>query len=221
LIVKLLDHPEPEWHLQKNALRVLSHVGHGKDDINRARNLLNHSHPGVRDEALNTAICLKAGDAEKLIIAALSDDDDKVRWRATTFLSELPSLSEASLMKLLEMIKAEFPGEKEAATKHARKLGQLIRAIGACTALPQPDQVEVAILEVARRIARPEKGLLKRLKKSADSDQAGILDAAISALGNIGGSKSEAFLLELVESKSSQTEMAQEAIDNIWARSGK
>jgi hypothetical protein len=124
-------------------------------------------------------------------------------------------------MELLEMIKVEFPEEKEAATKHARKIGQLIRAIGACTALPHPDRVEARILEIARRIARPEKGLLKRLKKSADSEQSSILDAAISALGNVGGSKSEVFLLELVESKSPQTEMAQEAIDNIRARSGK
>jgi HEAT repeat protein len=221
LVVKLLDCPDPEWQLQKNALRVLGHVGHGDDDINRARKLLNHSHPSVRDEALNTAVRLKAGDAEELIIAALSDDDDKVRWRATAFLTDFTSLSEASLVELLEMIKTDFPEEKEAATKHARKVGQLIRAIGACSDLPHPDQVEVTILEIARSIARPGKGLLKRLKKSVDSEQAGILAAAISTLGNMGGSESEAFLLELVESKSPQTEIAQEAIDNIWARSGK
>jgi HEAT repeat protein len=153
-------------------------------------------------------------------LCALSDEDDKVRWRATTSLSDLTSLSEASLLKLLDMIKDEPPEEKEAATKHAHKLGQLIRAIGACTDLPHPDQVEVTILEIARRIAKQEKGLLKRLKKSADSEQVGILVAAISALGNIGGSKSEAFLLELVDSKSPQTETAQEAIDSIWDRRG-
>jgi hypothetical protein len=219
-VLQVLDDTDQVWHLQRNALRVLSYVGHGDDDIDGARKLLSHSHPRVRDEALNTAISLKAGDAEQLIIAALSDEDDKVRWRATTSLSDLTSLSEASLLKLLDMIKAEPPEEKEAATKHAHKVGQLIRAIGARTDLPHLDQVEVTILEIARRIAKQEKGLLKRLKKSADSEQAGILVAAISALGNIGGSKSEAFLLELVDRKSPQTETAQEAIDSIGVRSG-
>ncbi len=220
-VLQVLDDTEQVWHLQKNALRVLSCVGHGDNDIDRARKLLSHSHPRVRDEALNAAISLKAGDAEQLIIAALSDEDDKVRWRATTSLSDLDSLSEASLLKLIDMIKAEPPEEKEAATKHAHKVGQLIRAIGARTDLPHLDQVEVTILEIARRIAKQERGLLKRLKKSADSEQAGILVAAISALGNIGGLKSEAFLLELVDSKSPQSETAQEAIDSIGARSGK
>jgi len=219
-VLQMLDDTDQEWHLQRNALRVLGNVGHGDDDIDRARKLLSHSHPRVRDEALNTAIGLKAGDAEQLIIDALSDEDDKVRWRATTSLSDLASLSEASLAKLLDMIKAEPPEEKEAATKHAHKLAQLIRAIGARTGRPHQDQVEVTILEIAHRITKPEKGLLKRLKKSVNSEQDAILVAAIGALGNIGGSKSETFLLELIDSKSPQTETAQEAIDSIWARSG-
>jgi F0F1-type ATP synthase membrane subunit b/b' len=217
-VLQVLDEPDQEWHLQKNALKVLSCVGRGEDDIDRARKLLSHSQPRVRDEALNTAVSLKAGDAEQLILTALSDEDDKVRWRATTSLSDLSSLSETSLLKLLDMIKAEPPEEKEAVTKHAHKVGQLIRAIGARTDLPQRDQAEVTILDVVRRIIKQEKGLLKRLKKSADSEQTGILVAAISALGNIGGSKSEAFLLELIDSKSPQTETAQEAIDSIWSR---
>jgi HEAT repeat protein len=217
-VVEVLDDTEQEWHIQKNALRVLGSVGHGDDDIDRARRLSRHSHPRVRDQALNTAVSLKAGDAEQLIIAALSDEDDKVRWRATTALSDLTSLSEASLLKLLVMIKAEPPEEKEAAVKHAHKVTQLIRAIGARTDLPGMDQVEVTILDIARKITQQEKGLLKRLKKSVDSEQDGILVAAISALGNIGGSESEAFLMELIDKKSPQTETAQEAIDSIWER---
>ena len=219
--LQVLDSSDQVSHLRRNALRVLGYVGHGDEDIDRARKFLNDSHPRVRDEALNTAINLKASDAEQLIINALSDEDDKVRWRATTSLGELTTLSEESLSKLLDIIQAEPPEEKEAATKHARKVGQLIRAIGTCTGLPHPDQIEATILEIARRITKQEKGLLKRLKKTADSEQAGILVAAISALGNIGGPESEAFLLELVDSKSPQTETAQEAIDSIWARRGK
>jgi HEAT repeat protein len=217
---QVLDDTDRVWHLQRSALKVLSSVGHGDDDIDRARKFLSHSHPGVRDEALNTAISLKASDADQLIIAALSDEDDKVRWRATTSLSDLTSFSEASLLKLLDMIKTEPPEEKEAANKHAHKVGQLIRAIGAKPDLPHRDQVEGTILEIAQKIAKQEKGLLKRLKKSADSEQTGILVAAINALGNIGGSKSEAFLLELIDSKSPQTETARKAIDSIGARSG-
>ena len=219
-VLHVLDDPNQLWHLQKNALRILSCIGSGGDDIDRARKLLSHSNPIVRDEALNAVISLKASDAEQLIIAALNDEDDKVRWRATTSLGDLATLSEASLIQLLDMIKAEPPDEKEAATKHAYKVAQLVRALGARTDLPNLEQVEDTILEIAQEISNQEKGLLKRLTKSADSEQTGILSAAISTLGKIGGSKSDAFLVKLANSKSPQTETAQEAIDSIRDRSG-
>jgi hypothetical protein len=220
-VLHVLDDPDQVWHLQRNALRILSCIGYGGDDIDRARKLLHHEHPRVRDEALNAVISLKASDAEQLIIDALNDEDDKVRWRATTSLSDLATLSETSLMKLLDILTAEPPEEKEAAAKHAHKVAQLIRSIGARDDLPNLQQIEDTILEIAQGIYKQEKGLLKRLKKSADSDQAGILTAAISTLGRIGGSKSETFLGKLANSKSPQTETAQEAIDSIRARSGK
>jgi hypothetical protein len=51
-VLQVLDDTDQEWHLQRNALKVLTCVGHGDDDIDRARKLLRHSHPRVRDEAL-------------------------------------------------------------------------------------------------------------------------------------------------------------------------
>ena len=220
-VLYVLDDPDQVWHLQRNALRILSCIGHGDDDVDRARKLLQHEHPSVRDEALNAVISLKATDAEQLIIDALNDDDDKVRWRATTSLGDLATLSETSLMKLLDILSAEPPAEKEAAAKHVHKVAQLIRSIGARDNLPQIQQIEDTILEIAQEIHKQESGLLKRLKKSADSDQTAILTAAISTLGRIGGSKSETFLVKLANSKSPLAETAQEAIDSIRARSEK
>ncbi len=217
-VLNVLDDPEQKWYLKRNALMLLRHVGKGAEEIDRARKLLQHEHPRVRDEALNAVIALKDSGSEDLIIAALNDPDDKVRWRAMNGLSELSPISEASIKKLLGMITVAPPEDKEEAVKHSRKIVQLIRALGGINAIPNREEAEDIILDIARKSSEQKKGLLQRLKKTADPDQSTMLAAAINTLGNIGTAKSEAFLEDLARSKSPQAETAQKAANTIKLR---
>ncbi|MBE9545787.1 MAG: hypothetical protein IMF02_14920, partial [Proteobacteria bacterium] len=161
---------------------------------------------------------LKADDVEDVVITALGDADDKVRWRAVSGLADLSPVSEGSIKKLLALITVEAPEDKEEAVAHYRKIAQLIRALGGINDLPNRQEAEDTILEIARQSSEQKKGLLKRIKKSSGPDQSAVLSAAISALGNIGTSKSEAFLEELAKSKSAQAEPSQKAANNIKLR---
>jgi len=217
-IFKVLDDPKQKWFLLRNALMLLGHVGKNEKDIEHARKLLRHEQPRVRDQALNVVISLKAADAEDIVLTALGDADDKVRWRAMNGLADLSPVSEGSIKKLLGLITVEAPEDKEEAVGHYRKTAQLIRALGGISDIPNGEEAEDTILEMAHQSAEQKKGLLKRIKKSSDPDQSAILSAAITTLGNIGGPKSEAFLDKLAASKSPQAEPAQKAANNIRLR---
>ena len=217
-IFKVLDDPKQKWFLIRNALMLLGHVGKNEKDIEHARKLLHHEQPRVRDEALNVVISLKAADAEDVVLTALGDADDKVRWRAMNGLADLSPVSEGSIKKMLGLITVETPEDKEEAVGHYRKTAQLIRALGGISDIPNGEEAEDTILEIAHRSSEQKKGLLKRIKKSSDPDQSAVLSAAITALGNIGGPKSEAFLDKLAGSKSPQAEPAQKAANNIKLR---
>jgi hypothetical protein len=163
-------------------------------------------------------ISLKAADAEDIVITALGDADDKVRWRAMNGLADLSPVSEGSIKKLLDLITIEAPEDKEDAVVHCRKTAQLIRALGGISDIPNQEEAEDAILEIARQSSEQKKGLLKRIKKSSGPDLSAVLSATITTLGNIGGPKSEAFLEELAGSKSPQADPAQKAANNIKLR---
>jgi HEAT repeat protein len=197
---------------------LLGHVGKNEKDIEHARKLLHHEQPRVRDEALNVVISLKAADAEDVVLTALGDADDKVRWRAMNGLADLSPVSEGSIKKLLGLITVEAPEDKEEAVGHYRKTAQLIRALGGISDIPNGAEAEDTILEMAHRSSEQKKGLLKRIKKSSGPDQSAVLSAAITTLGNIGGPKSEAFIDKLAASKSPQSEPAQKAANNIRLR---
>jgi HEAT repeat protein len=179
---------------------------------------LHHEHPRVRDEALNVVISLKADDVEDVVISALGDADDKVRWRATNGLADLSPVSEGSIKKLLDLITVEAPEDKEEAVAHFRKTAQLIRALGGLKDIPNREAAEEIILEIAHQSSDQKKGFLKRIKKTTEPDLSIILSATITTLGHIGGPKSEAFLEELAASKSPQAEPAQKAANNIKLR---
>jgi hypothetical protein len=217
-IFKVLDDPKQKWFLIRNALMLLGHVGKNEKDIEHARKLLHHEQPRVRDEALNVVISLKAADAEDVVLTALGDADDKVRWRAMNGLADLSPVSEGSIKKLLGLITVEAPEDKEEAVGHYRKTAQLIRALGGISDIPNGAEAEDTILEMAHRSSEQKKGLLKRIKKSSGPDQSAVLSAAITTLGNIGGPKSEAFIDKLAASKSPQSEPAQKAANNIRLR---
>jgi HEAT repeat protein len=217
-VFKVLDDPKQKWFLMRNALMLLGYVGKNEKDIEHARKLLNHEHPRVRDEALNVVILLKADDVEDAVITALGDSDDKVRWRATNGLAELSPVSEGSIKKLLDLITAEAPEDKEEAAAHYRKTAQLIRALGGMSDIPNREVAEDIILGLALQSSDQKKGFLKRIKKTTGPDLSTVLSAAITTLGHIGGPKSEAFLEQLAASKSPQAEPAQKAANNIKLR---
>ncbi len=206
-VLKMLDDPGQKWYLKRNALMLLRYVGKHPEEISRARKLVRHEHPRVRDEALNVVITLKAGGAEELIFAALDDTDDKVRWRAMKALSELSSISEASVKKLLGMITKASPEDKETAGKHYRKIAQLIRALAAIKNIPNRNEVEDTILKIARKITKQRKGPFQRFKKPADADQSTVLSAAITTLGIIGTSMSASFLKKQSRGKPPESQM--------------
>ena len=217
-IFKVLKDPKQKWFLIRNALMLLGYVGKNEKDIAHARKLLQHEHARVRDEALNVVLTLKADNVEEIVLTALGDADDKVRWRAMNGLAELSPVSADSIKKLLSLIAVDTPEDKEEAVAHSRKTAQLIRALGGINDIPNREEAEDAILEIARQSSEQKKGLLERIKKSSGPHQSAVLSAAITTLGNIGGPKSEEFLEKLAGSKSPQVEPAQKAADTIKLR---
>ncbi len=220
-VLKALSNPEQPWYLLRNALMILRFVDKGQKGIDRARNFVSYAHPRVRDEALHTLLALKAPDAEQIVIDALDDPDDKVLWRATTALAELSPLSEASIAKLIEMIKTEFPEEEQAASKHSRKVSNIIRALGTMGNIKNIQAIEDAVLDIAQVISGQKKGIFQRLKKSSSPHQKSILSAGIATLGKIGTSRSEGFLDKLAGAKTSQADAARKAVENIKLRYAK
>ena len=217
-IYKVLEDPKQKWFLIRNALMLLGYVGKNRKDIEHARNLLQHEHPRVRAEALNVVLSLKTDDIEDIVITALGDADDKVRWRAMNGLAEISPISADSIRSLLSLIAAEPPEDKEEAVAHSRKISQLIRALGGINDIPNREEAEDVILEMAGQSSGHKKGLLKRLKRSSGSNQSAVLSAAITTLGNIGSPKSEKFLATLAGSKSPQADAARKAANAIRLR---
>ncbi|UCE52953.1 MAG: hypothetical protein JSV31_27475 [Desulfobacterales bacterium] len=217
-VLNVLDDPKQPWSLQRNALMILRYVAKEEGDTEWARKLLGHSHPSIRYEALNTILTLKAGDAEQLVIAALNDPDDKVRWRATSALGELAPLSDDSVEHILNIIKTEPTEETEDTEKHIRKVSQVITSLGVLEGLRNLAVAEDTLLDIAQKAFEQKKGIFQRLKKSGETDQNPILSAAIATLGKIGTLKSEAFLTNMVGSKTPHSEPAQKAINDIRLR---
>ena len=215
---KVLDSPDQKWYLIRNALMLLSYVGQAEEDLALAVKFMRHGHPRVRDEALKLVIRFNSSSAEEFVINALDDVDDKVRWRAMNGLKQLTSISERSVKKVLDRVTADIPEDKEFSGKHYRKMAQYIQALGSINHLPHQAGVEETILDIAVDLSNQTKGLLKRFKKSSAQDQSIVLSAAVTALGNIGGAKSEPFLEKLGSGKSPHAESAQKAANNIKLR---
>jgi len=220
-VIKALGNPDQPWYLLRNTLMILRSVGKGEEDIESARQFISHEHPRVRDEALHTFLALKAPDAEPIVIDALEDPDDKVQWRATAALSELAPLSDTSVAKIIQIIKAEIPQEEDAAGRHSRKICNIIRTLGTGLDIKNIQAVEESIIEIAKTINGRKKGILNRLKKTSSPHHTAILSAAIATLGKIGTDNSEAFLKKLAGAKTAQAEAARKAIESIHARYAK
>ena len=76
-----------------------------------------------------------------------------------------------------------------------------------------------AIVDIVDNSGNKKKGFLKRLKKPADSEHAALQTTAITTLGKIGSAKSEPLLEKLAKGKSSFSEAAEKAANNIKLRS--
>jgi len=218
-VLTVLEDPARKWFLKRNALMLLRQIGADERDIEAVRKLMAHVHARVRDEALNTIVAMKAPDAEKLAFKALDDPDEKVRWRAATGLAELSPLSDETVEKLFSRLSAEPPEDKELAARHYRRVTQIIQTVGGMKSFRDRDRVEAAVLEVAQKAAGHKKGILQRIRKSGDPDEAKVLSAAISALGAMGTARSEPFLAKIAEGKSPHAAAAAKALEALRTRS--
>lgn len=217
-VLTVLEDPLQKWYLKRNALMLLRHTAEGPRDAEAARKLTAHPHARVRDEALSTTFALDARDAEKLAVKALDDPDEKIRWRAANALAELSPLSPDVMGRLMERILAEPPPEKDQAARHLQTTVQILRSVGNMKELKDPGAVEDAVLGVALRAAGQRKGLLKRLRKSDDPEQAAVLAAALTALGAIGSARSQDLLARLAGSRNPQAEAATQALKALNTR---
>ncbi len=217
-VLEVLEDPTRKWFLKRNALMLLPHVGADDRDAEPARKLLSHVHAQVRDEALNTIVAMKAPDAEKLAFKALDDPDEKVRWRAANALTELAPLSEEIVEKLFSRLAAEPPEDKNLAARHYRRVTQIIQTVGGMKGFKDRERAEAALLEVAQKAAGHKKGILQRIRKSGDPDDAKVLAAAISALGAMGTAHSEPFLAKMAEGKIPHAPAAAKSLEALRTR---
>jgi HEAT repeat protein len=217
-VLNVLEDPTQKWFLKRNALMLLRHICRGEADIALARRLFGHTHARVRDEALNTLVQLRTADADQLAVKALDDADEKIRWRALSALGELAPLPAASMDKLLGRLRAEPPEDKDLAARHGRKVVQVLKAFAGMRAFADPGAVEQAVIDVALRASGRRKGLLQRIRKSAETEDATVLAAAVAALGAVGSEAAEAFLAKLAEGKAGPAEAASKALEALRAR---
>ncbi len=218
-VLTVLEDSTQKWFLKRNALMLLRQIGADDRDIEPVRKLMAHVHARVRDEALNTIVAMKALDAEKLAFKALDDPDEKVRWRAATALTELSPLSDEIVDKLFSRLQAEPPEDKDLAARHYRRVTQIIQTVGGMKSFKDRDRVEAAVLEVAQKAAGHKKGILQRIRKSGDPDDAKVLSAAISAFGAMGTARSEPFLAKMAEGKTPHAAAAAKALEALRTRS--
>ncbi len=217
--LKVLEKNKKEAASLANALGILREVGQAGKDTPIVRKFAGHPDPRVQEEALHTLISFKAGDLEPLIVKALNNSNDKLRWRATTALTSLRRLSKDTMVEVFRIITADAPEEEENAAIHERKTAQIIQALGAFKNFPAVKPLEEGVLQAAQKAVEPGKGFMQRLKmKTQKAEPSTILMAAIGTLGKIGSSKSSDFLMKLTKGKSSAAEEAQKALQLIESR---
>jgi hypothetical protein len=217
-VLNVIEDPTQKWYLKRNALILLRHVCRGDADIALARRLFNHTHARVRDEALATLVQLKSEDAGVLAIKALDDPDEKIRWRAVGALGELAPLPAECMQKLLARLAGDPPEDKELASRHQRKVIQVLKAIGGMRAFADPARVEQSLIETAAWASGRRRGLLQRLRRTSEVEDAAVLGAVATALAALGSDSAEAVLSELAAGKTGAAEAAVTALESLRAR---
>jgi HEAT repeat protein len=217
--LKVLEDKDPDPAALKNALATLREVGNAKKDTDIVKKFINHSNTRVREELLHTLMSFDASDMEPFIIRALTDSDDKLRWRAALALGNLRQISKGSIGKILQTITADPPDDDKQVPAHIRKTTQIIQTLASVNNFPALDQLEDAILTAAQKSSDSGKKLMARLKlNNPENDQTPILIAAFAALGKIGSAKSGEFIANFTKGKSPVTIEAKKALKFIEAR---
>jgi HEAT repeat protein len=217
--LKALEKKEQEAATLANALAILREVGQAGKDSPIVRKFADHPDPHLQEEALHTLMSFKAEGLEPLIVKALNNSNDKLRWRATTALTSLRRLSKDTIVEVFHIITADAPEDEANAAIHDRKVAQIIQALGAFKNFPAVKPLEEGVLQAAQKAMEPGKGFMQRLKmKTQKSEPSTILMAAIGTLGKIGSSKSGDFLMKLTKGKSAAAEEAQKALQLIESR---
>jgi hypothetical protein len=217
--LKVLECKKSEVGEVKNALAILREVGKAKKDTDILKKFISHEDPRVLEELLHTLISFKAPDLEPFIIQALTNSDDKLRWRAASALGNLRHISKASIIQILQTITADSPNDDQQAEAHIRKTVQLIITLGTVNNFPALDQLELAIIRAAQKSNDSGKKLMARLKLNNPAiDETPILLAAFATLGKIGSERSCEFLSNFTKGKSPIAVEAQKALKVIESR---
>ena len=217
--LKVLENNDQNVDGVRNALAILREVGKPKKDTEVVKKFMDHDDPRVQEELLHTLMSFNAHGIEPLIFEALTNSDDKLRWRAVSALSKAPRLSKDAIVKILQTISSDPPEDEQEGAIHSRKVAQLIQAMATINNFPAPDRLEDAILAAVHKTADSGKGLMSRLKLSNSKvDHSTILIAAFSALGKIGSSKSCEHIAKFTKGKTPVAAEAQKALTLIESR---
>jgi len=217
--LKVLENKDSEAGEVKNALAILREVGKAKTDTDIVKKFISHTDPRVKEELLHTLMSFNAPDLEPFIIKALTNSDDKLRWRAALALGKLGQISKGSIVQILQTITSDPPDDDQQVEIHIRKIAQLIQTLGAVNNFPALDRLEGAILKAAQKSNDSGKKLMARLKLNNPAiDQTPILVAAFATLGKIGSEKSVEFLVNFTKGRSPISVDAQKALKLIQSR---
>jgi len=190
-----------------------------KKDTDIVKKFIGHANTRVREELLHTLMSFDAPDMEPFIIQALTDTNDKLRWRAALALGNIRQISKGSIGTILQTITADPPEDEKQVPAHIRKTAHIIQTLGSVSNFPALDQLEDAIIEAAQKSSDSGKKLMARLKlNNPENDQTPILMAAFAALGKIGSAKSGEFIANFTKGKSPLAFEAQKALKFIEAR---
>jgi HEAT repeat protein len=217
--LKVLQSEEQDDAEVKNALAILREVGKAKKDTAIVKQFISHAGPRVQEESLHTLMSFNAPGLEPFIVQALTNSDDKLRWRAASALGKLRRISKESIVNILQTITADPPDDDQHASVHSRKIAKLIQTLGTVNNFPARDRLEEAILKAAQKSHGSGKGFMARLNSiNSTTDQSAILVAAFATLGKIGSSKSNEFIAKFTKGKSPIAAEAQKALKSIESR---
>ncbi|MCP4630847.1 MAG: hypothetical protein GY850_46165 [bacterium] len=217
--LKVLQSEDPDDGEVKNALAILREVGKAKKDTDVVKRFISHADSRVQEESLHTLMSFNAPDLEPFIVQALTNSDDKLRWRATSALGKLRRISKDSIVNILQTITADPQDDDQQPSVHSRKIAQLIQTVGSVNNFPALDRLEVAILKAAQKSTGSGNRFMARLKLgNSATDQSAILIAALATLGKIGSSKSNEFITKFTKGKSPIAAEARKALKLIESR---